>query len=309
MIDVMGEAVIDLIETADGSYRAVCGGSPANVALGVARLAAPCRFLGRISTDRFGARTRARLTDSGVDLGAVVSTDLPATLAIVSLDTSRSARYSFYVTGTADWQWNERELPADVPEVFHTGSLTAALPPGADVVTAHMRRLRDGGDCLVSYDPNIRPGVIADQVVEAARVEQQASLAHLVKVSVEDLAWLYPGRSVDDCVGGWRGAGVAADVIVTFGADGARLYRADGERVERRGVSVAVADTVGAGDAFTAGVLAELSSRGQRLVEGSGVSVTTAEWSPILDFANLVAAETCRRPGADPPRRDQLPPR
>lgn len=308
MIDVMGEAVVDLIETTDGSYRAVCGGSPANVALGVARLAAPCRFLGRISTDRFGDRTRARLTDSGVDLGVAVSTDLPATLAIVSLDTSLSARYSFYVNGTADWQWNEGELPADVPEVFHTGSLAAALRPGADVVTAHMRRLRNGGDSLVSYDPNIRPGVIAHRDVESARVENQASLAHLVKVSVEDLGWLYPGRSVDDCVGGWRGAGITADVVVTFGADGARLYRSDGERVERRGVSVSVTDTVGAGDAFTAAVLARLSSGGRRLAGAHGVSVSTAEWSPILDFANLVAAETCRRAGADPPRRGQLPP-
>lgn len=307
MIDVMGETLVDLIESPEpGLYRAVPGGSPANVALGLARLGSQCRFLGRISTDRFGMLGRRRLLGSGVDMSATVSTDLLSTMAVVSLDQDASARYTFYVTDTADWAWRDEELPGDVPEAFHVGSLAAAIPPGRDVITRHLRRLHDETDCFVSYDPNIRPLVTGDHVHEVERVHTQARFAHLVKLSVEDLGWLHPGITPEDGIAALRTAGVSADVILTFGSNGAVLYRADGETIRTAGVAVSVSDTVGAGDAFSAAVLAELDRLGLFRVAVRR-PVDTPQWRDVLGFANRVAAESCRRAGADPPRRSELP--
>ena len=303
MIDVMGEALIDLMEIEDGTFRAVPGGSPANVALGLARLETECRFLGRFSDDRFGRLSRKRLADAGVDLSAAVSTSLLSTVAVVSMNPDASARYGFYVAETADWAWRHDELPEDSPEAFHTGSLAAALLPGRTVVDDHMHRLRATGECLISYDPNIRPSLAGDHDDEVARVEEQARTAHLVKLSIEDLRWLYPGATDAEP---FRRAGIDADIVLTLGADGARLYRHDGDRVQVPPVSVSVVDTVGAGDAFSAAILAALKRRNRLRPNGPNVAVTTPEWNDILAFANRVAALTCERAGADPPHRDLL---
>ncbi|RIV37571.1 carbohydrate kinase [Micromonospora radicis] len=299
-VTVLGEAVVDLVQAPDGRFTAHPGGSPLNVAVGLARLGVPTTLLARFSTSRFGRRLRAHAERNGVDLHHAVDTDDPATLAVASLSEAGVATYDFYVEGTADWQWRDDELtPALTGRgIVHTGSLAVFRSPGADRVAAALRTARQRG-ALVSVDPNIRAGLVGTVAEARARTEQLVRLAHLVKASEEDVDWLYPGRSVTDVLRHWRELGVTL-AVVTLGGDGA--VAVSGTREFRQPAPVVdVVDTIGAGDAFTAGLLAGLSGR--------ATCWPDEEIATALRYAVEVAAVTCTRAGADPPRRDELPER
>ena len=296
-VTVLGEAVVDLVQAADGRFTAHPGGSPLNVAVGLARLGVPATLLARFSTSRFGRQLRTHAETNGVDLRHAVDTDDPATLAIASLGGDGTATYDFYVDGTADWQWRAEELsPALTGRgILHTGSLAVFLSPGADRVADALRAARARG-ALVSVDPNIRPGLIGTPAQARARTEHLVRLAHLVKASEEDVAWLYPDRPVEDVLRHWQQLGVAL-AVVTLGAGGALAL--SGTRGFRQPApAVEVLDTIGAGDAFTAGLLAELS----RATPGWPDEDVAA----ALRYAVEVAAVTCTRAGADPPYRHEL---
>ncbi len=176
MITVAGEALIDLVDEGGGRYRAHPGGSPANVAVGLARLGVPCSMLARVSTDALGGQLTKHLAGNGVSLRDVVRAAEPTTLALASLDGAGQAAYSFYVQGTADWQWRRGELPGVLaPDVraLHAGSLALALPPGARAVEDLLAAERVRGGVTISIDPNIRPGLAARRAEEVARVERQ----------------------------------------------------------------------------------------------------------------------------------------
>jgi fructokinase len=163
VITVAGEALIDLVEEGGGRYRAHPGGSPANVAVGLARLGVPCSMLARISSDALGGQLAAHLAGNAVSLRDVRRVPEPTTLALASLDAGQAA-YSFYVQGTADWQWSRGELPdALAPDVrvLHAGSLALALPPGARALEDLLAAERARGAVTVSIDPNIRPALAA----------------------------------------------------------------------------------------------------------------------------------------------------
>ncbi|PMR59237.1 carbohydrate kinase [Verrucosispora sp. ts21] len=296
-VTVLGEAVVDLVQDPDGRFTAHPGGSPLNVAVGLARLGVPATLLARFSTSRFGRLLRAHADTNGVDLRHAVDTDDPATLAIASLDDDGVATYDFYVDGTADWQWRDAELsPALTGRgILHTGSLAVFLSPGADRVADALRTARARGT-LISIDPNIRAGLLGGPAPARARVEHLARLAHLVKASEEDLAWLYPGRPVEDVLRHWQDLGVTL-AVVTLGAGGA-LAVSGPHHFRQPAPVVEVADTIGAGDAFTAGLLAQLS----RAAPGW----PDADIAAALRYAVEVAAVTCTRPGADPPYRHEL---
>ncbi len=297
VVTVLGEAVVDLVQGPDGRFTAHPGGSPLNVAVGLARLGVPATLLARFSTSRFGRILRAHADANGVDLRHAVDTDDPATLAIASLADDGVATYDFYVDGTADWQWRDDELsPALTGRgILHTGSLAVFRFPGADRVADALRTARAEG-ALISIDPNIRPGLLGTPAQARARVEELIRLAHLVKASEEDGAWLYPGRPVEDVLRHWRDLG-AALAVVTLGAGGALAL--SGTRTFRQPApAVEVVDTIGAGDAFTAGLLADLS----RAADGWSDDVVAA----ALRYAVEVAAVTCTRAGADPPYRHEL---
>ena len=297
VVTVLGEAVVDLVQGPDGRFTAHPGGSPLNVAVGLARLGVPATLLARFSTSRFGRILRAHADANGVDLRHAVDTDDPATLAIASLADDGVATYDFYVDGTADWQWRDDELsPALTGRgILHTGSLAVFRFPGADRVADALRTARAEG-ALISIDPNIRPGLLGTPAQARARVEELIRLAHLVKASEEDGAWLYPGRPVEDVLRHWRDLG-AALTVVTLGAGGALAL--SGTRTFRQPApAVEVVDTIGAGDAFTAGLLADLS----RAADGWSDDVVAA----ALRYAVEVAAVTCTRAGADPPYRHEL---
>ena len=166
---VLGEALVDLTvgareEPGGGlAMTARAGGSPANVAVGLARLGIPTRFAGRISRDGLGPFLRAHLEQSGVDVKLCVDAPQPATVAIVGVDDTGTAAYSFYVEGTADWQWERWELPTnDAGAAIHTGSLAIALEPGAQIVAAWIAEQSARGDAFISLDPNVRPALVLE---------------------------------------------------------------------------------------------------------------------------------------------------
>ncbi|TWJ22127.1 carbohydrate kinase family protein [Micromonospora endolithica] len=304
---MLGEAVVDLAPAGrDGLFAAHPGGSPLNVAVGLARLGRRTAMLARFSRTALGRRLRDHAATNGVDLDAAVYDDRPATLAVVSVGDTGAADYDFHLDGTADWHWTPEEL-ATLPagtRVLHTGSLAALLPPGADLVADLLAREYAAGRVLVSLDPNVRPAMLADPVAARRRLLALARHAHLVKASDEDLAWLFPGEPVPTAARRLGEEGVRL-VVVTRGAAGsyARTATVEAHHPARR---VTVVDTVGAGDAFTAGLLDALASAGA-VTPGALDGLTAGQLTAVLDRATTVAALTCTRAGADPPHRDDLP--
>jgi len=308
MVCVIGEALIDLVlaapavdESGTDGYLAHPGGSPYNVAIGLARLGQPTRLLARLSADAFGRQLRAHAEANQVDLSLAVAATEPSTLAVVNLDAQRNATYDFYRNGTADWQWTPAEL-ARIPDDagwLHTGSLASWTEPGASVIEARLSELRSS--CLISYDPNIRPLLLADHDQAITRVERLVGLADVVKVSAEDLAWLYPGKAIDDLLDTWRKRGPAL-VVVTDGGRGAHLLAERPLTVPA--VPVPIVDTVGAGDAFMAGLINALARDGA-LTRGQASLSDEAALTAVAEAA-LVAALTCARAGANPPTALEL---
>ena len=185
--------------------------------------------MARLADTAFGRILRDHAQAEGIDLGAAPRAAQQATLAVVSLDAAARASYDFYLDGTADWQWTAEET-ARVPDgtaVLHFGSLASWTPPGDDQVLGLARRLRDRGDVLVSYDPNIRPGLLADHRHGQRVVERAVGLAHLVKASTEDIAWLYPGQSPGQVARDWLRLGAGA-VVITSASDGAEAFTGQG---------------------------------------------------------------------------------
>jgi fructokinase len=306
MILVCGEALFDLFaDETNGQLRldARIGGSPFNVAVGLARLATPVAFFGALSGDLFGQRLRKVLDAEGVDLSFAVETDALTTLSVVGLDANGSPAYGFYGTNAADRQVRMADLP-DLPDRIDTvqiGSYAALVPPVGDSLLALVRR--EHGRRMVAYDPNVRPTVVPD--LEAWRTRFADYLPHvdLLKISLEDLELMFPGQDPHMLAETWLDQGPAL-VIVTRGGDGATALTAR-HRVEVAGDPVTLADTVGAGDTFQAAVLARLGetrSRGRSALESLG----DTDMLDLLRFAARAAAITCTRRGADLPRRAEL---
>lgn len=305
VITVCGEALIDLVSTDGVHFEAHPGGSPANVAVGLARLAVPVSFLGRLSADAMGGLLRAHLDGNGVNLRDSVAADEPTSLALAALDATGAAHYQFYVQGTADWQWEADELPdplADDVVAWHCGSLALELEPGRGRLLALVRRERQRGAVTITFDPNVRLARAGLHPEGVAAVEAVVELAHVVKVSSDDLDWLYPGRDQRDVAHDWHEAGPDL-VVVTQGPKGAFGFSERAGLIEVGAVPVEVADTVGAGDAFMAGLLAGLWHR--RLLGGHNQKALRAldghQLETLLVEATWIAALTCSRPGADPP--------
>ncbi len=307
MITVCGEMVADLIEQPDGTLKPVPGGSPANTALACARLGVPVMFLGRFGNDVFGGRARARLLENGVDLTGSVQADEPSTLAVATTDEQGHASYAFWTSGTADWQWTSGELrgqPTAGTRAVHTASVASWTPPGASAILDMLADAARRG-CLVSYDPNIRPALLGPQ--SAALIEQAVSVAHLVKVSDEDLSTLHPDSDPSETARRWLERGPAL-VVVTAGADGAQAFRRGRDVVAVPSADVVVADTIGAGDTFTAGLLtALLDVIPEDVPPSTGLAdLTDTQVAAALRTAAAASGITVTRPGCDPPTAADL---
>jgi fructokinase len=301
-VTVIGEAIIDLVPgDRSRTFHAIPGGSPYNVAIGLARLGHRTALMARLADSAFGRLLREHARAEGIDLGAAPQAAEPATLAVVSLDAAAQASYDFYVQGTADWQWTAEEIgraPGDTA-VLHFGSLASWTPPGDARILQLADRLRGRGDVLVSYDPNVRPGLLAEYRHGQRLIERGVPLAHLVKASTDDIAWLYPGQGPGEVARHWLRLG-AAVVVITSSADGADAVTATGLSLHRPARDITVVDTVGAGDSFTAGLIGSLIRRGQ-YAPSALARCPADQLAGALDDAILVASLNCQRRGNDPP--------
>ncbi|WP_240157434.1 carbohydrate kinase family protein [Pseudonocardia broussonetiae] len=307
IVAVAGEALVDLVPAPVGGYLEIApGGSPANVAVGLARLGVPARMLARLAGDPLGARMRAHLADNGVQLDHAVPAVEQTSMALVTVDDEGVPSYDFRIAGTADWQWTEDELAdaLDGPVVaVHSGSLALTTAPGDGPLRALLARA--AATATVSYDPNCRPLLMGDPADVLRGVHALLGVADVVKVSSEDLEWL--GLSPEAALEDWLARGPAL-VAVTLGGDGVLAGTASGLRTRRPGVAVTVVDTVGAGDTFSAALLAGLHERDLLGADRRDAlrALDAAQLDALLDLAARAAAITCSRRGADPPTADEL---
>jgi fructokinase len=306
MILCHGEMLIDFIptEARDGSlaYRPAVGGSPGNVALTLARLEVPTGFVGGLSTDFFGEQIAAALASNGVSMDYVSRLDRPTMLAFVDLR-GEEPRYAFYDYEAAARNWRLGDMPPIAPEVntLHFGSLSLIRLPAANAFAELARR--EAGRRIISFDPNIRAGLVEDEADYRARLSEIFHLADVIKLSQADLAWIAPGKDISELAGNWLAA-EARLVLLTRGGEGATIFSRSGS-VSCPARQIEVVDTVGAGDATMGGLLAALSDRAALSRERLD-SLTESDLRDILDFALAVAAITCSRVGADPPTRAEL---
>jgi fructokinase len=305
MILISGEALVDLIpdRARESAYDAVLGGSPYNVAIGLARLGAPTAFVSRLSTDRNGENFAAALAKSGVDLSFIARVAQPTTLAFVMRGTAETgARYAFYLDATSfDGPWPfPKEWPANARHL-HVGSISALDARHGESVVAALALARRGA--TASFDPNIRPLVTPARERVIALVERQVGLADIVKASDEDLRWLYPGRDAEASIAEWAGRGPRF-CIATRGPQGAVAFLGN-RRLEANAPNIEVVDTVGAGDSFMSGLLGAMDADGALGARGGGLT-DAARLEKWLRFAAAASAITCTRKGSDPPTRAEV---
>lgn len=301
MIVVAGEALVDLLVHPDGRLAAVPGGGPFNTARTIARLGVEAAYLGVLSTDRFGGVLREAMAADGVDLSLAGTSDAPTTLAIAELDADGVASYRFHTAETAAPELRAdgvRAALARRPQALHVGTLGLVLEPMASALAAGVATA--GEDTLVMVDPNCRPAVIRDRAAYLERLRGVLAHADVVKVSGDDLAYLAPGSPPGEAARAILNAG-ASVVLVTDGAAAVSVLTRDGA-FDVPVPSGPVVDTVGAGDAFGGAFLARWIERGWGRAElADAVALHEA-----VTIAIEVASLTCQRPGADPPRRDEL---
>lgn len=291
---VCGEVLIDILPRGP-----VVGGGPANTAKALARLGHDVHFIDGISTDAYGQSARAELLRDGVNLDLALASDKPTCTATVTLDAAGGASYEFLIDGTATFDFAPSWLPDPYryqPQVLHIGTLVTMIEPGASALYDWAMSVAELAPIV--FDPNIRPSVQPDRDLYEAAVEKWAALSAVIKVSDDDLAWLFPQSSINDVANRWINDG-AFLVVVTKGADGLVGYTEDG-RVEVSGVKVDVVDTVGAGDTVGAIVVEAMLAHG--LIELRGDLLRS-----VLTRAASAAAITCSRKGAQPPYKHELP--
>jgi fructokinase len=290
---VCGEVLIDILPTGP-----VVGGGPANTAKALARLGYEVDFIDGISTDAYGVSARKELSRDGVGLGLSLTSDKPTCTATVSLDLQGSASYEFLIDGTATFDFNSSWLPDPErlkPSVLHIGTLVTIIEPGASVLFDWAVKV--GEFAPIVFDPNVRGSVMGDRAKYAAAVEKWVSISSIVKVSDDDITWLYPDQSLDVVAHRWIDAGVRC-VVITRGAKGLIGFTANGmEEVD--GVKVDVVDTVGAGDTVGAIVVEGIIKHSVHGLQGQVLNA-------LLHKAAIAAGITCSRAGAQPPRAHEL---
>ena len=294
---VAGEVLIDLIP--DGSERKpIVGGGPANTAKALAKLGIDAQFIDGISTDDYGLMVKGELVASGVKLDYVKYSDKPTCLAIVSLSDTGSASYEFVIENTATFDFTSDWLPnpqTERPALLHIGTLATAIEPGASVLFEWAQSVAKVAPIV--FDPNIRPAVISDRKQYVNQVERWVSISSAVKVSDEDIKWLYPSLEIDQVVNNWLKKGPSL-IVVTYGDKGLVGYRV-GEKVSVDAIKVVVADTVGAGDTVGAILVEAIVKDGLDTLSGVRLEM-------MLKRAAKAAAITVSRSGANPPTLKEI---
>jgi len=302
VIVVCGEALMDMIDAGDGARRAMPGGGPFNTARALSRLGVPTAFLGRLSNDVFGRELKELLLSDGVSLELASTGPESTTIAMVEVDGKGLAEYKFFVEGTSAPSLTMGMIPeefgADV-NALHIGTLGLALEPIASTLVELVARER--GKRLVMVDPNVRVGLSDDDGDYRDRLQSVVAQSTIVKASHDDLDWLYPDVDYVDAADQMLAEGVKL-VVVTMGAKGA--FGAHGtHRVNVGAPQVDIVDTIGAGDAFGAALLAWLHDHDAIQTD---LALDAGQLRSALDYACLAASLTCARAGADPPRKSEM---
>jgi len=295
---VLGEALCDLVIDLDGSVTSALGGAPYNTARALGRLGVPTAFASPVSTDRFGELLADSLVSAGVDISAARRTEAPTTLAAATLSARGSASYRFYIDGTSVLDVAPVAVSYPVSAVM-TGGLALALPSVTEAIEPALRL-----GVPVFLDVNCRPALIDDRSSYLERVGGVAALADVVKVSDEDAHWLSgePGeRGVELAVEWMLGLG-ARSVVVTVGGDPVRVITRSG-RTEVPVPAVEIVDTIGAGDAFDAGLIAHWWMAGADAAALDDLESVL----PAVRAGVAVSGVVCGRRGADPPKASELP--
>jgi fructokinase len=294
---VAGEVLIDLFP--DGAdHRPIVGGGPANTAKALSKLGIATQFIDGISSDAYGHMAKDELVASGVNLDYVRYSNKPTCLAIVSLSDSGSASYEFVIENTATFDFTSDWLPnpqTERPALLHIGTLATAIEPGASVLFDWVRSVAKVAPII--FDPNIRPAVISDRKQYVKQVERWVSISSAVKVSDEDIRWLYPFLEIDQVVNNWLAKGPSL-IVVTSGEKGLAGYR-QGEKLTVDVVKVTVADTVGAGDTVGAILVEAIVKDGLDILSGVRLEM-------MLKRAAKAAAITVSRSGANPPTLKEI---
>jgi len=287
---VAGEALIDLIPDLRGGHVPKVGGGPANTAKAVARLGHRTSFIGGISSDVYGQMIKDELEVSGVKLELTMRSNQPTAWAIATLDTEGAASYDFKLEGTATFAFDKSWLPQGEPDVVHVGSVATILEPGA----SELLKWASLQSAPMVFDPNVRPSIQGDKDLYRASIERWIDVASIVKLSEEDLDWLYGDESV---VKTWFDRGVAL-VVITRGDKGLSALGSD-FRVDVPAVSIEVVDTVGAGDTIGAIIVEGILEYGLAGLSGDNLFF-------VLERAAKAASITCSRAGANPPWKTEL---
>lgn len=310
MLTVIGEALVDEVVHIGKDPQPHVGGSPMNVAVGLARLGHPVQFLGRFGRDAYGDMVTGHLRANDV-MVPIAPDDQPTSVARAVLDADGAATYEFAL----DWSLPEMGGAEGQPNfmmtgttLLHTGSIATMLAPGAEQVLAAV--MGSHPHATISYDPNCRPSIISDVDYAREQAEKFVSLADVIKASDEDLAWLYPGVDPKESARNWLALGGTegpAVVVLTQGGDGPWAVCADGESACAVPL-VKVVDTVGAGDSFMAALLSALVDReldgAQRRPDLRAIG--TATLTEVINYAARAAAMTVSRAGANPPNRAEM---
>jgi fructokinase len=294
---VCGEVLIDLLPGTPDRV-AVVGGGPANTAKALARLGHDVNFIDGISTDDYGVKARAELLADEVNLDLALTSDKPTCLAIVTLAADRKASYEFKIDGTATFDFDLNWLPdpsVHKPSVLQIGTLVTIVEPGASVLYDWAMKVAEFAPIV--FDPNIRPSVMGDRDRYQAAVEKWAAISSVIKVSDDDLTWLFPGQPFEEIAKRWVADG-AALVVVTRGVNGSIGYTESGVE-EALGVKIDLVDTVGAGDTVGAVIIEAMVRDGILSLQGEGLK-------KVLNRAAAAAAITCSRAGAQPPYKHEL---
>jgi fructokinase len=296
VVVVVGEALIDVVVDPDGDTEEAPGGSPLNVAVGLARLEIPSTLITQLGHDERGEMVVAHVTGSHAEIVAVPPANGRTSTAIARLDASGGARYEFDL----EWSLPHQELPPC--QALHVGSLGTALEPGRESVLDLVEQAV-GRDLFVSFDANLRESFVDDPERTWREVRELGSRCTLVKLSDEDADLLAADADPDEVARTLLAGERTHLVLLTRGAHGATAFTAS-ETVSVSPRPVEVVDTVGAGDAFMAGTLAQLSDVD---AFGQGMPSDRAALERLAAGAVEVAALTCERRGANPPRRQDLP--
>jgi fructokinase len=294
---VAGEVLIDLIPDGDQDL-AVVGGGPANTAKALAKLGVKTYFIDGVSNDEYGYMAKTELLSANVLLDYAQYSNKPTCTAKVTLSSLGSAIYEFVTEGTATFDFSDLWLPDPQrlkPSLLHIGTLATVIEPGASVLFKWAQSVANVAPIV--FDPNIRPAILGNRDEYVKKVEKWVAISSAVKVSDEDLNWLYPGKAIDEIVKNWLEEGVQI-VVVTLGDKGITAYR-ENEQLSVDAVKVVVADTVGAGDIVGA-VLVEA-------IVNNGLDKLTGEvLKTMLNRASKAAAVTVSRTGANPPSKEEI---